>query len=292
MTTRPVFGLATTVALATTVLTAFADQPCSAANFMTGCAAATTRDFRGAIIVPGSDAANAAVARNGGCEGCDWTLVVDCDHLDSPRNNVCNAARCPDGTVYRVYLQRPTDENPTYVDSVCLTPTRRIVTANDLAVDVERYLTNLTPPTTTIAVQPDGRAVTNLATYFRATGPQADDATLNVTTAAGPATLTIHIAASRYVWQFGDGTTCETEAPGLPYDGGEPGERCDDHVAHVYAEQADATVGLAATWRGTYSFDVGFGPVGPLPIPGNGVTAPRQTRTVQVRDATAQLVGD
>lgn len=241
--------------------------------------------------MPGSDVANAAVARNGGCDGCDWTLVVDCDHRDSPGNVVCNAARCPDGTVYRVYLQRPTDTNPVYLDSVCLTATQRVVTAADLAVDVERHLTDLTPPATSIAVQPDGRAVTNLATYFRATGPAEDDTTLDVTTAAGPATLAIHITASRYVWTFGDGTTCETTAPGAPYDGGDAGERCDEHVAHVYDEAANATVRLSATWHGTYSFDVGFGPVGPLPIPGNGVTAPPQTRTVEVRDATAQLIG-
>lgn len=291
MTRSCVVGLAAAVAIAGSVGSAAADAPCSAANLMTGCASASLQDFRGAIIVPGSDAANAAVARNGGCEGCDWTLVVDCDHRDAPANVVCNAARCPDGTVYRIYLQRPADPDPVYLDNVCLTATRRVVTAADLATDVERYLTNLTPPRTVIAVQPGGRSVTNLATYFRATGPTEDDTTLNVSTAAGPATLAIHITASRYVWRFGDGTTCGTTAPGAPYGGGEPHEECGESVAHVYTSAVDATVLLRATWRGTYTFDVGHGPVGPLTIPGNGVTGPEATRTVRVRDATAQLIG-
>lgn len=283
--------------VAAVTATTFAVTPAAMANDCKGnlqaCGAATVtetpRDFRGAIIVPGSDAANAAVAQSGGCEGCEWTLVLNCDHQDVEHG--CGAARCPEGALFRLFLQRPTDDKAFVVDRVCLTPTRRIVTATELAVDVERHLTNLTPPTTAIAVQPDGRAVTNLATYFRAAGATTVETTLDVTTAAGPATLRIHIVASGYAWRFGDGTTCETTEPGLPYDGGEPGERCGDQVAHVYDRALDATVALAATWRGTYSFDVGFGPVGPLPVPGDGVTAAPTTRTVSVRDARAQLVG-
>lgn len=253
----------------------------------------TENDFKGTIIVPGSEAANREVARNGGCDGCDWTLVVDCDRneVDSPTYVECAAARCPDGTTYRIYLQRPTDANPAYVDSVCLTPTRRIVTVDDLNADMARYLTELTPPATRIEVQPRSRAVTKLATYFAAAGADTDAQTLDVVTAAGPATLTIDVQVGRYAWDFGDGAACETTDAGGGYDGGEPAERCDDRVAHVYAAARDATVTLRTTWHGTYTFDVGYGPVGPLPIPGNGVETPPVTHAVQVRDATAQLVG-
>jgi hypothetical protein len=257
------------------------------------CAAATAKQFRGAIIVPGSEAANRAVARNGGCDGCDWTLVVDCDlnEHDSDSFVHCSPAKCPDGTTFRIYLQRPDDANPAYVDSICLTATRRIVTAADLASDMDRYLKDLRPPEATIAVQPAERAVTGLPAYFAAGGDTTGTATLDVTTAAGPVRLDMDIAASRYVWTFGDGARCETASPGGSYDGGEPTERCDDRVAHVYDAARTATVMLTARWSGTYTFDVGYGPVGPLDIPGNGVPGPAATRTIPVRDATAQLIG-
>lgn len=263
-------------------------QSCGAAT-----ADETEQEFRGAIIVPGSEAANRAVADSGGCPGCEWFLVVDCDPNEpatgSPVN--CNAARCPDGTLYRVYLQRPGDASPRYLDTVCLTPTRRIVTVADLETDLERYLTALRPPAPEIAVQPDGRAVVGIPAYFVARGARTDRTTLDVTTAAGPARLLIEVAVGRYVWEFGDGARCETNEPGRPYDGGEPAERCDGQVAHAYAAARDATVTLRAVWHGTYSFDVGYGPVGPLPIPGDGVAGPVVTRTVDVRPATARLVG-
>jgi hypothetical protein len=284
------------LALLFTVLnaqSAHSDEPCSAANFMTGCASASARGFRGAIIVPGSEAANRAVARSGGCEGCDWTLVPDCDHndVDSRTYAHCAAEICADGTTYRIYLQRPQDAQPAYVDSVCLSPTRRVVTAADLARDMDRYLKDLRPPRPEIRVQPAGRAVVGLATYFAADGARTDQARLDVTTAAGPATLTVDIEATSYAWRFGDGAACKTTSPGGAYDGGGSVERCDDRVAHIYRAPGGMTVALTATWGGTYAFDVGYGPVGPLPIPGDGVEGPAATRTVTVREARAQLVG-
>jgi hypothetical protein len=260
---------------------------------MTGCSSATVQDFRGTIIVPGSEAANRAVASSQGCDGCVWTLVVDCDRnsVDSPSYVTCNAARCPDGTAYRIYLQRPTDPDPGYLDTICLSPTRRIVTAADLAVDVERYLTRLRPPPTTIRVQPDGPAVVRLASYFLADGPASDAQTLDVVTAAGPVRLDMAIERGSYDWTFGDGGTCATTSAGKPYGGGGPVERCDDRVAHVYTTAATAMVTLRATWHGTYTFDVGYGAVGPVPIPGTGVAGPPATRTIAVREARAVLVG-
>ena len=271
-------------------------DPCK--GNLQGCGATTVteteRDFQGTIIVPGSEAANRAVASNGGCEGCVWTLVVDCDRnaVDSPSYVNCNAARCPDaGTAYRIYLQRPADENPAYLDTICLSPTRRIVTPADLAVDVERYLTNLAPPAPTITTQPEERAVVGLATYFAANGPVTDSTTLDVVTAAGPATLRIEIAPTAYAWTFGDGATCDTATAGGPYDGGGSVERCDDRVAHLYGTPGERTVTLLATWNGTYTFDVGYGQVGPLPIPGDGVAGSPAERTIGVREARAHLIG-
>ena len=300
MTTRHLIAtIAAAVAIGTDAnALAATKDPCK--GNLQGCGAGTvvetTDAFRGAIIVPGSEAANREVARSGGCVGCEWYLVVDCDPNDprapehgSPVN--CNAARCPDGTLYRVYVQRPGDPAPAYLDSVCLSATRRIVTVAELDADMERYLTALRPPEPAIRVQPARRAVVGLPTYFRADGPRTATRRLDVTTAAGPATLLIDVAASRYEWRFGDGARCETPSAGAPYDGGEASERCDDRVAHVYRTPQDATVTLRATWGGTYAFDVGYGPVGPLPIPGDGVAGPAVTRTVDVRPARAQLVG-
>ncbi|HEX8002926.1 MAG TPA: hypothetical protein VF519_09565 [Mycobacteriales bacterium] len=273
---------------------ALADQPCSAANFMTGCAASTASQFEGAILVPGSEAANRAVAASGGCAGCEWTLVRECD-LNTPHdpNYVnCLASRCPDGTAYRLYLKRPEDEAPVLLDTICVSEARRIVTAAELAVDVARHVKRLVPPTHTVVVERPGYAVTRLAAYFSASGPGNDTATLTANTAAGPARLDIDVGPREYAWSFGDGGTCRTANAGGAWDGDRTGaERCDTRVAHVYRATGDRVVTLTVTWGGTYTFDVGYGPVGPLAIPGDGVVAPVSTRTVAVREARAELVG-
>jgi hypothetical protein len=265
---------------------------CGSATIITGCGTRTTSDFRGAIIVPGSPAANGIVGRSHGCDGCVWTLVLHCDRntIEDPAYTNCNAARCPDGSWFRLYLQRPGDTHPVDVDIVCLSATRRIVTAEEVGVDARRYLTSLRPPPPGIEVQPEGRAVTGQATFFAAATPARDTATVTAVTAAGPATLTIEIVPARYAWTFGDGAGCETTEPGGPYDGA-AGERCDDRVAHVYRTAATHPVRLRATWTGTYTFDVGFGPVGPVPIPGDGVPAPEAARDLLVREGRAVLVG-
>jgi hypothetical protein len=271
-----------------------ADDPCELN--LQGCGAVevgeTRGDFRGAIYVPGSDAANAAVARSHGCEGCEWTLVLGCEQntLQDPEYVHCNGARCPQGSLYRLYLQRPGDAAPDIVDVVCLTATQRIVTAADLSVDAQRYLRNLAPPAPGITVQPDGRALVRGGTFFTATGPSRDAATLTATTAAGPARLGIAIAPATYRWEFGDGAVCETALPGGPYDGDSRSERCDDRVAHLYERSGTPTVRLTVVWGGTYTFDAGFGPVGPLPIPGAGVAAPPVTRQIRVWEARAEHV--
>jgi hypothetical protein len=273
--------------------TADAPGPCGAAEIITGCGTRTNSDFRGAIYVPGSAAANGVVARTNGCAGCVWTLVLHCDRntVQDPAYVNCNAARCPDGSWFRLYLQRPTDDHPVDVDLVCLTATRRVVTAAELAVDAARYLTSVRPPPTAIAVQPEGRAVTGKATFFAASAPRPGPTTLTAATPAGPATLTLTIEPARYAWEFGDGATCETPEPGGTYDGTPPRERCDDRVAHVYRAAATYPVRLRTTWAGTYTFDVGFGPVGPVPIPGDGVEAPETVRDLLVREGRAVLVG-
>lgn len=244
-------------------------------------------------MVPGSEAANREVARSGGCDGCRWTLVRQCD-LNTPLDPGyvnCLATRCPDGTSYRIYLQRPEDAAPVFVDTICVTRQRRIVTAAELAVDVERHLTRLAPPIHAIQVQRPGYALVRMPTYVAAAGPAGDTETLDVVTAAGPARLRIDVGPRQYVWTFGDGATCTTTHPGGAWDGDRSGrERCDTRVAHVYVTRGVAQATLRVTWGGTYTFDVGYGPVGPLLIPGNGVVAPRAAQAIDVREARAELV--
>jgi hypothetical protein len=293
---RALLNLISVMLLVCAVPAFAADAPsvCPPSAIITGCGTQTTSGFAGAIIVPGSDEANAAVARSRGCEGCEWTLVLNCDRndLDDPEWVNCNAAHCRDGTLFRLYLQQPGDARPQYVDTICLSPTQRIVTAADLSVDAERYLRDLAPPPTAIEVQPHGPAVTGLAAFFVADGPATSQATLDVTTGAGPARLTIDISADEFAWDFGDGAQCVTASPGGGYDGGgATAERCDDLVAHLYRDTGDVTVRLRATWHGTYTFDVGFGPVGPRPVPGTGVTGPEARRALTIRQGRAELVG-
>jgi hypothetical protein len=270
-----------------------APEDCAPKAIITGCGTQTASDFEGAIIVPGSAAANGEVARSGGCEGCRWTLVLNCDRNDvgGPGWVNCMSTHCPDGSRFRLYLQRPTDAHPVLLDTICLTSTRRIVTAAELAVDAEKYLTGLAPPATTIRVQPEREALTRTATFFVADGPATDATTLDVTTPAGPARLRIDIAPGEYRWEFGDGATCTTTSVGGPYDGDATSERCAERIAHVYTATGTLTARLRAVWQGTYTFDVGYGPVGPRAVPGAGVAGPVATRAVRVRQARAELIG-
>lgn len=274
-----------------------ADPP-DCAGEMLGCGTgvvATKADFVGAIVVPGSAAANQAVAGSGGCEGCEWTLVLRCD-LNTPADPAavnCMGSRCPEGTAYRLYLKRPGDATPVLLDTICLGGAERIVTAAELAADVERHLTRLVPPAHSVVVERPGYAVVRLPAFFTAAGPGAQTRTLQVATAAGPATLNIEVGPREYAWTFGDGRGCTTTSAGGAWDGDRSrAERCDDRVAHVYDTTGQVEVTLRATWGGTYTFDVGYGPVGPLAVPGDGVAGPTARRVVPVYEGRAELVGD
>lgn len=272
-------------------------RPCEIDAFTCGAGSVETTEshFEGAIVVPGSQAANREVARSGGCEGCEWTLVRRCD-LNTPADPGqanCLGARCDDGGVaYRLYLRRPEDVAPVLLDTICVSESRRIVTAAELAVDVERHVTRLVPPRHTIRVERPGYAVVRVPVFLSAAGPATESTTLDVDTPAGRARLRIEVGARRYAWTFGDGGGCETGSAGGPWDGDRTGEeRCDTRVAHGYAAPGDAAVTLAVTWAGMYTFDVGYGAVGPLAVPGEGVRAPEVRAVVPVREARAVLVG-
>lgn len=283
-------------ALASPGSLAQAPNPCevTALTCGAGTVAATEADFVGAIVVPGSAAANGEVARSGGCEGCEWTLVLRCD-LNTPADPAavnCLGAQCPEGTAYRLYLRRPGDAMPVLLDTVCIGRSERIVTAAELAADVERHVKRLAPPAHAVLVEKPGYAVMRLPAFFSANGPGSETTTLDVATAAGPATLRIEVGPREYAWTFGDGATCVTTEPGGPWDGDRSGaERCDDRVAHVYDTPGDTEVTLRVTWGGTYTFDVGYGPVGPLAIPGDGVAGPDARLAVPVHEGRAELVG-
>ena len=59
--------------------------------------------------------------------------------------------------------------------------------------------------------------------------------------------IDVEVYPVAYTWEFGDGTTLETDDPGAPYPS--------FAVAHTYSQELPATVILTTTWEGKYRVD-------------------------------------
>jgi len=57
----------------------------------------------------------------------------------------------------------------------------------------------------------------------------------------------VHVKPVRYTWDFGDGTTLTTSAPGRPYPAFD--------VTHMYEEPSTRQITLTTTWTATYRLD-------------------------------------
>ena len=275
------------------VVHSLADPSCDPTRIF-ACGQERQDHYEGVLHIPGAGEVNAEVARGGGCVGCEWTLVLGCpqNDLEDPDYANCMAARCPGGTKFMVYLLRPPAANFRYVETVCLTPRTPVLTLEDLHREAQRHLGQLRPPVTSIKAQPSARSVVNLPTYFIAEGPQRAEQPITATTPGGvPLTLTLLVAPDHYTWEFGDGAVCQTTGRGASYPGGTPSEECGERVAHAFRAAGQLTTTLTTTWAGSYTFDAGFGAVGPFAIPGTGVAGPPQSLAVLVREARAELVG-
>jgi hypothetical protein len=98
--------------------------------------------------------------------------------------------------------------------------------------------------------------------------------------------LRVHV--DRVDWDFGDGHSDVTDAPGKPYDNANDPCRtvlCPDYYGHVYRRAGQVTVGAQVIWSG--EFQVGAGVWQPI---AGRVTGPPQTRTLTLRQARGVLV--
>lgn len=245
--------------------------------------------YQGIVIVPGLHTGDGAGHGNGasGCADCEWSLVPACS-VNSPENGadaLCGAAvsicrsRGDDGIFYWVFVRRP-GEGWHQVGTACIGASNPVVTLADLRADAaQRYRDEVRPNAATIDPQPaNGPWVVNLAAYFAASGAQTTTKTF------GPdgARMTI-TATPTYVWDFGDGSPpYETTDVGGPYP--------DGSVHHVYRTDGTRTVTLTTRWAATFTVTTAFGTYGPWDVPGAPI-APTSTRTIQVREGRAVLVG-
>lgn len=112
------------------------------------------------------------------------------------------------------------------------------------------------PPPTPLRVVP-GKAVTGLAAYLEIGGEI--PAVESFGTPIGTLTFTM---TPRYVVTWGDGASTETTSQGGPPKGGD--------VTHVYVEEGDVTITVAAYWHATWTLAGAGGDLPELAVPTEG----------------------
>lgn len=154
------------------------------------------------------------------------------------------------------------------------------MTAATVAPDVRRYATGLQVATPTVRTwPPDDLTLVNLPTFFGATAPGSGQ----VNVGGQGYSLQIAVAATRYAWSFGDGTSLVTSDPGS----GPP----DGEARHTYTTAGSFPVAVTIEYGATYSVVTPFGTFGPQAVPGGAVrTLPAQA-ALRVREAHAGLTG-
>jgi hypothetical protein len=97
--------------------------------------------------------------------------------------------------------------------------------------------------------------------------------------------LTVH-ATPHWHFDFGDGTSLDSDVPGTPYDGTDPVEHPEHYVTATYHQTGQLPVTVTVTWSATaLRHDTGQ----TLTLPG---TATRTaTVIIPVRQAKSELVG-
>jgi hypothetical protein len=90
-------------------------------------------------------------------------------------------------------------------------------------------------------------------------------------------------------WNFGDGRSDTTSAPGRPYDDqGDPCEtaQCADYYGHTYTATGTVTVTLTVAWHAQYRLaGQGWTDVGAAPL-----TGPARSQTLTIRQARGVLI--
>lgn len=247
-------------------------------------------DFHGLIMVPGQPGVLDKAAHSGtqpGCGDCTWELILACLHNNpnqpdnnaDPCLNAVSSGQCHHGDLlFRLYLTTDAVRND-LVDLLCLGGINDVIPVGDqAALDVQRYLKDVTPPPLTLHVAPPNGIPAGLPAYFWVR-PPAD--LLPTPFGNGQITETITIDPQRYNWTWGDATTSGwTKDAGAPYPSGTLTHRYD--MAGHYAGHVDTE------WGATYTITVAGQTFGPYDAV--GTLTKRQAFAVTVLQARSTLV--
>lgn len=230
------------------------------------------------------------------CEGCVWHAVPSCagnNVLWEPAtgriiaiDNLCTESGCAvrgeRGTNLWFFVMRPGSMQFEQVDEVCVTPTTRpIVTGQQIADEVARYVRELPVPTPAFQIQPAQIRVVHKDVIFLIRPDRHRPVEGHEFSAFG-ITITLD-AKPTYVWDFDtardDGRTLETDSPGHRWP--------DQDVTTRYERTGEYGVQVAARWTGTYTIS---GIDGEYTVAGPEVAS--AVVPVPVREARAVLYDD
>jgi hypothetical protein len=230
--------------------------------------------YHGALLLPpGTDSGLSTTAAH--CDGCDWLVKPNCRDTSGSGDSLCSGAvgGCPAGDLWmELWLRRPTWVGYIAVGAFCLAPGQPLTPVAlipGVRDEFERMLPPLLP-----SYQPAGRGIVNLPVIFTSGQPPSlPRRTFKL------ASFAIDLEArTTWRWEFGDGATLETTAPGGTYP--------DTSVTHTYLWSQTSAVRVTALWSGEFWVD-GAGPF--------DVTGPPLTQavdmTLPVKEARALLVG-
>ena len=245
-------------------------------------------DFHGLIMVPGQPGVLDTAAHSGtrpGCGDCEWTLIVACLRNDPNQaddqggcTGAAESAHCTRGQLlYRLFLTTDAARNQ-LVDTLCLGgPSDVVPVGEQAALDVQRYLKDVTPPNLDLHVSPPKGVPAGMPAYFWVRAPQFDP----VPFGNGQITETITIKPARYDWTWGDGNASGwTTDAGAPYPNGT--------LTHIYDVSGTYAGHVVTEWGGTYTITVAgqtFGPYDAI-----GTVTKRQPFSTTVLEAHSTLV--
>lgn len=238
--------------------------------------------YTGVIAIPGlpGGGGSGSSGGGGGCTDCEWLFVPAClPNGPMPgADAMCAGAvmACVErggGIMMRVYFRQGGGSWQSR-GNVCIGGPNTVVTVADVAPRAgQHYREQMRPGAARIAMQPSVQQVVNARGYFMAGGVDA----MTRTFGGGGFEMTI-TATPTYVWDFGDGTTVETQSRGGPYPTGD--------VTHTYTSAATRTVTLTTRWHAEFTVASPLGTFGPFEIGGPPV-APSSSLQVVVREARA-----
>jgi len=206
------------------------------------------------------------------CIACEWATTPPCfDVSPSGINQICglHGVFCPPGYTYlRVWFRESAAFAWAPVGLICSRTTRLTPVADVVrAVRIRRVPVPPLRPTS----QPSRRALTGLPVWFAVGQPRS--ITRHVAVLGWNVTL---VAAPRWLWSFGDGSTLPTQDPGGRYPVGT--------LRHTYGHRGRVTINVTAAWSAQWR-------VSDLPfVPVNGSLYQVRGLSLDVRPAQAVLV--